>query len=319
MNQQSVSSLPITPNRQDLISRYRNPGLQALFALSLAVLGGQAEAAKSDGCEGGGYSVVFPSGTRSGAQETSVPAAGVGSSFRVVGRYNTFEVDAATFGIRNYTFTGVPNPGDLTGGVPTQVYASKTPNHRGLSLTSPVSVSIDGDVVELARTGPGLSMKIQAKDCAQGGVFQMEPERGDGASTDIVHVLAPNVFYFNNPRFSNPPALPLCTPPNFTPQCYPVPPTPRVNWGNDLSRNFVGRDSPQVATRLSQLGGLSTWRVESGGRMGMVTGEDAVEVAPPPTICTHKCGAQNRVRGKFPVLGFPFPVPQENRITPRLP
>ncbi|MDH4566432.1 hypothetical protein E8E95_07060 [Pseudomonas sp. BN414] len=293
--------------------------MQALFALTLVIFGGQAEAAKSDGCEGGGYSVVFPNGTRSGAQESSVPAAGVGSSFQVVGLYNTFEVDAATFGIRNYTFTGAPNAEDLTGGAPTVVYTSKIPNHRGLSLNGPVSVEIDGDALVLERTGPGLNMKIQAKDCAAGGVFQMEPEREDGASTDIVHLLAPNVFYFDNPRFSNPPVLPLCTPPNFTPECYPVPVTPRVNWANDLSPRFVGRDSPQVATRLSQLGGLSSWRVESGGRMGMVTGEDAVEVAPPATDCTRNCGAQNRVRGKFPVLGFPFPVPQENRITPRLP
>jgi hypothetical protein len=31
-------------------------------------------------------------------------------------------------------------------------------------------------------------MKIQAKDCANGGLFQMEVERGDTA-TDITHVL----------------------------------------------------------------------------------------------------------------------------------
>ena len=43
--------------------------------------------------------------------------------------------------------------------------------------------------------------------------------------------------------------------------------------------------------------------------MGFVTGEDAVEVAPPPTDCVQDCQAQNQVRGRFVVLGFPSPVP----------
>jgi hypothetical protein len=50
--------------------------------------------------------------------------------------------------------------------------------------------------------------------------------------------------------------------------------------------------------------------------MGFVTGEDAVEVANPPTTCTHQCQAQNQVRGRLVVLGFPFPVPAGSRLTP---
>ena len=53
--------------------------------------------------------------------------------------------------------------------------------------------------------------------------------------------------------------------------------------------------------------------------MGQVMGEDAVEVAPPATACTHQCQAQNRTRGAAAVLGFPFPVPESSRITPALP
>ncbi|PYU10443.1 MAG: hypothetical protein DMG29_17470, partial [Acidobacteria bacterium] len=105
----------------------------------------------------------------------------------------------------------------------------------------------------------------------------------------------------------------------FTPECYPVPVRPRINFANDFSAKFVGRDSPQVAARLNQFGGLSTWRVASGGRMGMVLGEDAVEVAPPATTCVANCQAQDRVKGKFPVLGFPFPVPTASRVTPQFP
>ena len=59
------------------------------------------------------------------------------------------------------------------------------------------------------------------------------------------------------------------------------------------------------------------WDVASGGRMGFVTGEDAVEVANPPTDCVEDCQAQNQVRGRLAVLGFPFPVPAGSRLVPR--
>ena len=146
----------------------------------------------------------------------------------------------------------------------------------------------------------------------------MEPERGDGSSMDVTHVLAPGVFYFNNPNFGPPPPpLPLCPAGcPFTPSCTPVPITPRVNFANDSSKKLVGRDSPQDATKLTQNSSTTTWRVLSGGRLGGVLGEDAVEVAPPAVPCASHCQAQDQVRGKFPVLGFPFPVPSASRITP---
>ena len=103
----------------------------------------------------------------------------------------------------------------------------------------------------------------------------------------------------------------------------------RINFTNNVSPRFVGRDSPQVATRIANpacpnpfvsrvrgpevvnhCGGVSQWSVASGGRMGQVMGEDGVEVAPPPSTCTHQCQAQNRVRGQAVVLGFPFPRPR---------
>jgi hypothetical protein len=112
--------------------------------------------------------------------------------------------------------------------------------------------------------------------------------------------------------------------------------TARINIANDFSPRFVARDSAQVATRVNEpacatvirtrfappkdtvvvqhCGHRSIWDVASGGRMGFVTGEDSVEVAPPPTNCTHQCQAQNRVRGRAVVLGFPFPVPQASRL-----
>jgi hypothetical protein len=226
-------------------------------------------------------------------------------------------VDSATLGIRNYTFTGAPAPDSLTA-TPLVAFASKSPDLRGLTLQSDIAVQNSADTLNLQRTGAGVTMKIQALDCASGGIFQMEVERADGTPTDFTHTLSPAAFYFNNPNFGPPPPpLPLC-PANgpFTPACTPIPITPRVNFASDSSSRFVGRDSPQDATKISQTGKTSVWRVTSGGRMGGVFGEDAVEVAPPAKACVSHCQGQDQVRGKFPVLGFPFPVPASARIAP---
>ena len=125
------------------------------------------------------------------------------------GKYAQFDVDSATLGIRNFTLTGAPNPLDITGGVPTPVFASKLPDHRGLSLTSSLTVEIKETEIEIGRTGRDLSMKIQAKDCATGGIFQMEVERQDGTPTLFTHILAEGAtpqlkaFYFDNRNFRN--------------------------------------------------------------------------------------------------------------------
>jgi hypothetical protein len=273
-----------------------------------------AHAAKEDGCAGGAFSIVTNSGILAGNQTFHIAASGIGASFSVQGKFVRFDVTSANFAVVNYTFNSA-----ATNGQPIVAFASKVPNLQSATLTSDVSVSIKDETVSIQRTGSGVSMKIQANDCAAGGIFQMEPERGDGATTDIVHTLGPNVFYFNNPNFGPPPPpLPLCPAGGpFTPACTPVPITPRVNFATDISRFLIGRDSPQSATKIAQSGGSSTWRVSSGGRMGGVFGEDAVEVAPPAVPCTSHCQAQDQVRGKFPVLGFPFPVPAAARIVPR--
>jgi hypothetical protein len=62
---------------------------------------------------------------------------------------------------------------------------------------------------------------------------------------------------------------------------------------------------------------MSIWDVASGGRMGMVTGEDATEVANPPTACVSNYRAADQVRGRLAVLGFPFPVASDSRLGPR--
>jgi len=312
-----------------------------LAASSMVCASERAFAAASAGCVGGGFTVLG----LSGSQNAIVPAAQVGSTFLVKGLYNEFAVDAQTFGVRDWTLTGAPNDLDLTGGRRTVVFASKIPDHRGLVLTSDVSVNSSGESLVIARTGDGLSMKIQAKDCANGGVFQMEVVRADGTRTRFTHVLADGVFYFDNPNVRNrlgeripcSGVLPdgrfvICN--GADPVDGTVTVTARVNFANDLSSAFVGRDSPQVADRVvkdcantipnpfhpgtvSHCGGVSQWDVASGGRMGQVMGEDSTEIAPAAKPCTANCTAQNQVRGRALVVGFPFPVPNAVRLTPR--
>lgn len=293
-----------------------------------------AHAAKSDGCTGGGFvisgllnGVNIPTGS-----SVTIPATNIGPSFQILGKYIEFNVVSSTFGVENYVFTGAATPEDITGGRRTVAFQSKTPDLKGAKLTSAVKVTNeDGDLV-ISRTGAGVSMKIQAKDCAQGGIFQMEPERTDKAVTRITHTLATGVFYYDNPNFRarEGDIVP------FKDTTIAVP--SRINIGNDLARQFVARDSLQVATRVNSptcannittrtgatvviqhCGQVAIYDVSSGGRMGFVTGEDSTEVAPSPTDCTRKCQAQNRVRSRSTVLGAPFPAPAASRFKPAAP
>jgi len=294
-----------------------------------------ANAASSKGCDGGGFTLRLGDGSTVKPDfDGTIAASRLGTTrVQVVGKYVTFDLDPSTFGVYDYAYTAAANPLSMTNGRRIVAYAGKVPDHRGLTLTSGVSANLDKETLELGRTGTGLSMKIQAKDCANGGVFQMEPERADGTATRITHTLGPDVFFYDNPNFRarDGDVLP------FKDGTITV--TPRINIGSDLSNKFVGRDSPQVAPRVLQnclnsipaprraaglqvvdhCGGVSVWDVASGGRMGGVFGEDSVEVAPPATTCTHQCGAQNQVKEQAVVLGFPFPVPAENRLAPRFP
>jgi hypothetical protein len=295
-----------------------------------------ASAASSKGCDKDvGFAITLGDGStiREGFKGTVAASRLNTARLLVRGKYITFDVDPKTFAVYDYAFTGAANPLDITGGRRIVAYAGKVPDHRGLTLTSGMTVELKDDGLEIERTGPGLSMKIQAKNCANGGLFQMEPERGDGTVTRITHTLGADAFYYDNPNFRAREGD--VVPYKDTTATVGA----RVNIGSDLAPKFVGRDSPQVATRVTQgcvnvipaprrpggtqtvdhCGGVSVWDVASGGRMGGVFGEDATEVAPPATTCTQDCQAQNQVRGEAVNLGFPFPVPAANRLNPRFP
>src|SRR5882762_90887 len=173
--------------------------IPVIGGLLLSLMAVPGFAASSTACQGGGFSVLG----LSGEQKRIVLASNVGTSFLVKGKYVEFTVDAATFGVRDWTMTGAPNPLDITGGRRTVVFTAKVPDHGRLFLNSDVSVEISREALVIQRMGSGLSMKIQAKDCANGGIFQIEPARADGTATRFTHVLASDVFYFDNPNVRN--------------------------------------------------------------------------------------------------------------------
>lgn len=289
-----------------------------LAFLGIIFTAGETQAASSRFCEGGGWVLTQQNGV-----------------MLVRGRHVQFDIDLRTMGVRNWTLTGANNPGRLVER-PTVIFTEKTPLH-GAALTKTERLRNDrGDLVFI-RTNGVVTVKIQAKDCSQGGVFQMEIERDDAPGTRVRHVLSPEVFYYDNPNFREREGD-VVTFSNAAGQTQNITITPRINFGSDTSGLLVGRDSPQAATRISHstcsnsipkrdgtfatvrhCGAVTEWDVLDGGRMGQVMGEDATEVAPPATFCVEDCQAQNQVQGGAVVLGHPFFVPFNYRLQPMMP
>lgn len=242
-------SVNVVRNRR---SRWSWSGVAVIAVLlaSVAALSPRTtpvEAAKGGTCEP--FTVTTGGRTYTGDQDTIIPAAQVGAAIVVQGKYVRFQANASSFAVRNYTLTGADSPRpdkDLPIDAPTVVFVSKIPNH-GQTLTSAVELDLNNEGVVLRRSGGGQSMKIQAKNCAQGGLFQMEPQPG----TTETNTLGPDFRY-------------TTVPPGQTRLCFT----------ND---RFSGYDSPQAATLVRNTAKIATWRVAAGGRIGMVVGEDAVE------------------------------------------
>jgi len=258
-----------------LVARTLAAALVAAIPLALPALAAPAGAATSGSCTGGGFTVTLPSGaTVSGTQSAKIGTASlpVGSVLHARGRYVEFDFAPVTGNVYNYVYTGAANPYSLTGGVRTPIWESKTLSLGPVLRTETEVRPSGGDMLMIARGKAG-KVKIQAKDCATGGIFQQEVEAG--TAVRATHTLAPNMYYFVNPY------------------------TGKVNFGD--GSDFRGKDSPQVATKVSQSDGATVWDIAPGGRMGQVLGEDAVELSGGATACVQNCQAQNRIRGSLPV------------------
>jgi len=207
------------------------------------------------------------------------------SPVQVRGVHVTYRIDPSTLGVYDYSLTGAPDPQRMVT-APTVVFASKVPQLTGTQLggvrISELRLKDDVLVVEFS-TAAG-KFKIQSKDAPQGGIFQMEQEFG--TTVEFVHTLGPTLFYFVNSW------------------------TGKINFGDGADgvgsgpgahQMLLGKDSPQVATKKYQDGTTTRWAVTSGGRMGGVLGEDAIELSAGATNCTSDCQAQNRIQGSLTV------------------
>ena len=223
----------------------------ALVAGPVAIAAAPAAlAAKGGTCAG--FSLTTGGVTYGGNKDLDIPASKIGSTISVKGKYVEFTVRSSDFAVTNYTLTGANSSRpdkDLPLDAPTVVFASKVPS-IGAVLNSAIGLRLDkaGDM-RIERSGGGQKMKIQAKNCAQGGLFQMEAEPG----TTYTHVLGAD-FAYNGPSGTGR----LCI----------------------TNGAFPAYESPEAATRIAPANGLGTtsqWQVSAGGRMGFVVGEDAQE------------------------------------------
>lgn len=186
-----------------------------------------------------------------------VPAASVGSRLEVRGRFVEFDVDLSTFAVLEYTITGANTL--MTDGESVIVFTRKVPLH-GQRLDGDLELRVrDSDLRVLRENSSDLEMKIQAKDEIEGGIFQMEPS----TTMEYRHELGPGFRYIFDERgrvlLTNGPRTP----------------TPK---------SIVARESPENATLVGGDSGpltegmtVSRWTVSAGGRMGFVSGEDAME------------------------------------------
>ncbi|MCM3503339.1 hypothetical protein M3667_15820 [Microbacterium sp. P26] len=236
---------------------------------------------------GGDYAVTVNGTTYNPApgKDAKLKDVAVSGRITVSGTNNRFTIDPATLGVYDYTLTGAPDTQRMVTS-PTVVFASKVPTltaaqRSGARLSS---LEVRDDSLVAIFTTAGGKLKIQAKDGAQGGIFQMEPEFA--APVELVHTLGPGLFSFVNPY------------------------TGKINFGNGVDavtsgpgahQMLLGKDSPQVATKTYQDATVTKWTVASGGRMGGVLGEDAIELSAGATNCTSQCQAQNRINGSLPV------------------
>jgi len=262
----------------------------AVVAGSLALSAGPASASGKTSA-GGDYRVTIGSTTYDPAPGKSVKVSGIVPTGRIAvrGVNNGFDIDVATLGVYDYTLTGAPDTQRMVTG-PTVVFASKVPTLTPAQLAGATikSLEVKDDTLVVLFSTAGGKFKIQAKDGAQGGIFQMESEFG--APVEFTHTLGAGLFYFVNQY------------------------TGKVNFGDGVDpvtsgagahQMLLGKDSPQVATKTLQTGTVTKWLVQSGGRLGGVLGEDAIELSAGATNCTSQCQAQNQIRGSLPVPPLP--------------
>ena len=215
------------------------------MAVMLVMLAFSSSAFARSDC--GFFSVTIGGKTYTGAGgdiRLILPAADVsGQTATVKGTFVEFKVDLDTFTVIDYTLTGAPAPTSITGGRRTRVFVSQTPQLNA-DLTGNLELRLSAERVKLIRAGRGAKMKVDAKDCTQGDIFDIESD----FPIKVAHVLDPAFHYYKDAA------------------------------GRILFTNgkVIGRESPELATLISRTSRTSQWQLERGGNVDAVFGQDAV-------------------------------------------
>ncbi len=284
---------PRTLRRRGL--RGVRPLLAVLVASAALATPGTALAAGDDGATGtettaatsGDFAVTVNGRTYDPAagRETRLQGVTPTAPVEVRGVHVTYRIDPSTLGVYDYSLTGAADPQRMVTR-PTVVFASKVPQLSAtqLSRVRIADLRLRDDVLVVEFSTAAGKFKIQSKDAPQGGIFQMEQEFG--TPVEFVHTLGPTLFYFVN---------------SYTGKINFGDGADGVTSGPDAHQMLLGKDSPQVATKKYQDGTTTRWAVTSGGRLGGVLGEDAIELSAGATSCTSDCQAQNRIQGSVAV------------------
>ena len=174
-----------------------------------------------------------------------LPAAQVSGKTAVVkGTFVKFTVDLDSFTVTDYILTGAPSSTDVTGGVRTRVFVSQTPQ-LSVDLTSNLDLQLSQERVKLIRAGRGAKLKVDAKDCAQGDIFDIE----SNFPIKVAHVLDPAFHYYKD-RFG------------------------RLMFTNG---KVIGREGPSLARLISRSTRTSQWQLDAGGNVDAIFGQDAIQ------------------------------------------
>ena len=174
-----------------------------------------------------------------------LPAADVNGKTAIVkGTFAEFKVDLDTFTVIDYVLTGAPSSRDITGGRRTRVFVSQTPQLAN-DLTGNLELRLSQENVRLVRAGRGAKMKVDAKDCNQGDIFELQ----SNFPIRVAHVLDPAFHYF----------------------------TDRLGRTMFTNGKVIGREHPELAKLISRTSRTSQWQVNAGGDVEAVFGEDALE------------------------------------------
>ena len=220
-----------------MIASLNSKSLFNAAALMLLAVSVTAIPAHAGGKSCNAFSVTIGTQTFSGKQTVLVPASQVKNQVAHV------KGQFADFfvNMNNFTVTKYKLNG-------TQIFVSKVPSLPA-ALNSPLFLKLNNEQLVLQRSGSGedQDLKVQAKDCDTGGTFQLESDAAGkqtntlstGISFCLLDSVSGRLFFTNGP--------------------------------------LLGYDSPQLAQNTSWSANQSVWSVSAGGRMGMVTGEDAVQ------------------------------------------